>query len=48
MSDLIVLAVIGGERSQREWGGMLQAAGFRLSDVHAVGNDIGIVEAKPV
>jgi hypothetical protein len=48
MSDLNMLAVTGGrERSEREWRGLLQPAGFRLSGVHPVGNDVGIVEAKP-
>jgi O-methyltransferase domain/Dimerisation domain len=48
MSDLNMLAVTGGrERSEREWRTLLEAAGFRLSAVYPVGNDVGIVEAKP-
>lgn len=48
MSDLNMLAVTGGrERSEHEWKGMLEAAGFRLSGVTSVGNVVGIVEAKP-
>ena len=54
MSDLNMLAVTGGrERSEREWRTLLEAAGFILSGVHAVGGDnrmvrnVGIVEARP-
>ncbi len=54
MSDLNMLAVTGGkERSEREWKMLLEAAGFLLTGVHAVGGDtpmvrnVGIVEAKP-
>jgi len=48
MSDLNMLAVTGGrERSEREWQTLLQAAGFRIAEVFPVGNDVGIVEAKP-
>jgi hypothetical protein len=48
MSDLNMLAVTGGkERSEREWKTLLEAAGFQLTAVHAVGSDVGIVEAKP-
>ena len=48
MSDLNMLAVTGGkERSEREWGALLEAAGFRLSGVYPVGSDVGMVEAKP-
>jgi len=48
MSDLNMLAVTGGrERSEREWKSLLEAAGFRLSGVFPVGNDVGIVEARP-
>lgn len=48
MSDLNMLAVTGGrERSEREWKSLLEAAGFRLAGVYPVGNDVGIVEAKP-
>jgi O-methyltransferase domain/Dimerisation domain len=48
MSDLNMLAVTGGrERSEREWRGLLEAAGFRLSGVPSVGNEVGILEAKP-
>jgi hypothetical protein len=43
-----MLAVTGGrERSEREWKRLLEPAGFRLSGVHPVGSDFGIVEAKP-
>lgn len=49
MSDLNMLAVTGGrERSEREWRGLLEAAGFRLTGVYPVQSDVGIVEAKPV
>ena len=54
MSDLNMLAVTGGrERSEREWGTLLEAAGFVLIGVYPVGGDtrmvrnVGIVEAKP-
>jgi hypothetical protein len=54
MSDLNMLAVTGGrERSEREWKALLEAAGFVLTGVYAVGGDtlmvrnVGIVEAKP-
>jgi hypothetical protein len=48
MSDLNMLAVTGGrERSEHEWRTLLQAAGFRLAGVFPVGNDLGILEAKP-
>ena len=48
MSDLNMLAVTGGrERSEAEWKALLEAAGFRLAGVHAVGSDVGIVEAAP-
>ena len=48
MSDLNMLAVTGGrERSEPEWRKLLEAADFRLSGVYPVGNDVGIVEAKP-
>lgn len=54
MSDLNMLAVTGGkERSEREWRMLLEAAGFSLTGVFAVGGDalmvrnVGIVEAKP-
>jgi hypothetical protein len=48
MSDLNMLAVTGGrERSEQEWRTLLQAAGFRLAAVFPVGNDVGILEAKP-
>ncbi len=55
MSDLNMLAVTGGrERSEREWKRLLEAAGFILARVHAVGGDdklvrnVGILEAIPV
>ena len=49
MSDLNMLAVTGGrERSEREWETLFQAAGLRLAGVFPVGNDVGILEAKPV
>jgi hypothetical protein len=48
MSDLNMLAVTGGrERSEQEWRTLLHAAGFRLAAVFPVGNDVGILEAKP-
>jgi len=54
MSDLNMLAVTGGkERNEREWKALLEAAGFVLTGVHAVGGDnlmvrnVGIVEARP-
>ena len=48
MSDLNMLAVTGGrERNEREWKTLFQAAGFRLASVFPVGNDVGIIEAKP-
>jgi hypothetical protein len=54
MSDLNMLAVTGGkERSEREWRALLEAAGFKLTCVYAVGDDtlmarnVGIIEAKP-
>ena len=54
MSDLNMLAVTGGrERSEREWGKLLEASGFTLTQVYPVGGDtlllrnVGIVEAKP-
>lgn len=54
MSDLNMLAVTGGkERSEREWGTLLEAAGFILTGIYPVGGDsamvgsVGIVEAKP-
>jgi len=48
MSDLNMLAVTGGrERNEREWKTLLQAAGFRLAGVFPVGNDVGILEARP-
>jgi hypothetical protein len=48
MSDLNMLAVTGGrERSEQEWRILLQVAGFRLAGVFPVGNDLGILEAKP-
>jgi len=54
MSDLNMLAVTGGkERSEREWRTLLDAAGFTLTRVFAVGGDnlmvrnVGILEAKP-
>ena len=59
MSDLNMLAVTGGkERSEREWKTLLEAAGFVLTGVYAVGGDardgserrirnVGIVEARP-
>lgn len=47
MSDLNMLAVTGGkERTENEWGALLEAAGFRLAAVHPAGSDVGIVEAK--
>lgn len=47
MSDLNMLAETGGrERSEREWRGLLEAAGFRLSAVYPVASDVGIVEAR--
>jgi len=49
MSDLNMLAVTGGrERTEREWRTLLEAAGFRLAGVFPVGNEVGILEAKPV
>ena len=55
MSDINMLAVTGGrERSEREWKTLLEAAGFKLTQVYPVGGDhimarnVGIVEAKPV
>ena len=54
MSDLTMLAVTGGrERSEREWRTLVEAAGFIVSGVHAIGDDsgmvrnVGIVEARP-
>lgn len=48
MSDLNMLAATGGrERSEAEWRGLLEQAGFRLAAVHPVGTDVGIVEARP-
>jgi hypothetical protein len=54
MSDLNMLAVTGGkERSEREWGTLLEKAGFILTGVYPVGGDalmvrnVGILEAKP-
>jgi hypothetical protein len=54
MSDLNMLAVTGGkERSEREWRTLLQATGFTLTGIYAVGGDnllvpnVGILEAKP-
>jgi O-methyltransferase domain len=54
MSDLNMLAVTGGkERSEREWKMLLEAAGFTLAGVYAVGGDnlmvrnVGILEATP-
>jgi hypothetical protein len=48
LSDLNMLAVTGGrERSEHEWRTLLEAAGFRLAGVFPVGNDVGILEAKP-
>jgi O-methyltransferase domain/Dimerisation domain len=53
MSDINMLAVTGGkERSEREWGTLLEAAGFILTGVYPVGGDnlmvrnVGILEAK--
>jgi hypothetical protein len=43
----------GKERSEREWRGLLEAAGFALIRVWPVGSDdvmagsVGILEAKP-
>jgi O-methyltransferase domain/Dimerisation domain len=49
MSDLNMLAVTGGrERSEPEWKALLEAAGFRLAGVFPAGNEMGIVEARPV
>ena len=48
MSDLNMLAVTGGrERSEHEWKVLFEAAGFRLAGVYPVGNEMGIVEARP-
>ena len=48
MSDLNMLVVTGGrERSEHEWRTLLEAASFRLAGVFPVGNDVGILEAKP-
>jgi len=54
MSDLNMLAVTGGkERSEREWRTLLEAAGFILAGIHAVGGDhrmvrnVGILDARP-
>jgi hypothetical protein len=48
MRDLNMHAVTGGwERSERECKTLLQVAGFRLAGVFPVGNDVGILEAKP-
>ncbi len=48
MSDLNMLAVTGGkERTEQEWKTLLEASGFRLTGVHPVGKDVGIVEAGP-
>lgn len=48
MSDLNMLAVTGGrERSEPEWNALLDQSGFRLTAVHPVGTDVGIVEARP-
>ena len=48
MSDLNMLAVTGGrERSEREWRTLLETAGFRLTGVYPVENQVGILEAKP-
>ena len=47
-SDLNMLVVTGGrERSEREWGTLLETADFRLAAVCQVGGHVGIVEAKP-
>lgn len=49
MSDINMLTVTGGrERSVREWTPLLDAAGFRFVAVHPVGNDVGILEARPI
>jgi hypothetical protein len=49
MSDLNMLAVTGGrERSEHEWRTLLEEADFRLAGVFPVGNDVGILQAKPV
>jgi hypothetical protein len=48
MSDLNMLAVTGGrERSEHRWRGLLETAGFWLPEVYPVGNDVGVLEAKP-
>jgi hypothetical protein len=48
MSDLNMLAVTGGrERSEPEWRRLLEAVALRLTSVNQVGNDVGILEARP-
>jgi hypothetical protein len=48
MSDLNMLAVTGGrERSEHEWRTLLEAGGFHLAGVVAVGSDVGILDARP-
>ena len=48
MSDLNMLAVTGRrERSEHEWRMLLETAGFRLTGVCPVENDVGVLEAKP-
>lgn len=48
MSDLNMLAVTGGrERSEREWGTLLEAAGFYLTGVYPAGSEMGVLEARP-
>jgi len=53
MSDLNMLAVTGGKRSERERRALLEAAGFVLTGVYPVRGDnlmvrnVGILEAKP-
>jgi ubiquinone/menaquinone biosynthesis C-methylase UbiE len=50
MSDLNMMAVTGGrERSEREWRGLLEEAGFALvRNVPAPEMDLSILEARPI
>jgi hypothetical protein len=50
MSDLNMMAVTGGrERSEREWRGLLEAAGFTLTrNIPVPALDVSILEARPI
>ena len=48
LSDINMLVLTGGqERTNDEYGALLEGAGFRLSAVHPVAFPYGVIEAVP-